>query len=76
MGAVKLENIPHYTYEEYKHWEDEWEIIDGIAYAMSPAPMIKHQKVSNNIAWILNEQLQNCKSCHALLSTSGFYTRN
>jgi len=67
MGAVKLENIPHYTYEEYKHWEDEWEIIDGIAYAMSPAPMIKHQKVSNNIAWILNEQLQNCKSCHALL---------
>jgi Uma2 family endonuclease len=67
MGAVKLENIPHYTYEDYKNWEDEWEIIDGVAYAMSPAPMIKHQKVSNNIAWILKEQLQTCDSCHALL---------
>ncbi len=67
MGTVKLENIPHYTYEDYKHWEDEWEIIDGIAYAMSPAPMIKHQKISNNIAWILKEALQECKTCQALL---------
>jgi Uma2 family endonuclease len=67
MGAVKLENIPHYTYEDYKNWEDAWEIINGIAYAMSPAPMIKHQKVSNNIAWILKEQLQTCDSCQALL---------
>jgi len=67
MGAVKLENIPHYTYEEYKHWEDEWEIIDGVAYAMSPAPMIKHQKVSNNIAWLLKEELKECETCQALL---------
>lgn len=67
MGAVKIEDIPYYTYEDYKHWEDQWEIIRGIAYAMSPAPMIKHQKVSNNIAWLLNEELQNCKNCQALL---------
>lgn len=67
MGVAKLENIPQYTYEDYKHWEDEWEIIDGIAYAMSPAPMIKHQKVSNKIARILDEELENCKNCHALL---------
>ena len=67
MGAVKLENIPHYTYEDYKHWEDEWEIIDGIAYAMSPAPMIKHQKISNKIARLLDEQVDDCKECQALL---------
>ncbi len=67
MGAVKIENIPHYTYEDYKNWEDEWEIIDGIAYAMSPAPMIKHQKISNKIARILEEELEECSSCHALL---------
>jgi Uma2 family endonuclease len=67
MGAVKLENIPHYTYEDYKNWEDEWEIIDGVAYAMSPAPMIGHQKISNKIARILDEQTENCKNCHALL---------
>jgi Uma2 family endonuclease len=67
MGLAKVENIPHYTYDDYKHWENEWEIIDGIAYAMSPAPMIKHQKISNNIAWILQNELQDCDSCQALL---------
>jgi Uma2 family endonuclease len=67
MGLAKIEDIPHYTYEDYREWEGDWEIIDGIAYAMSPAPMINHQKVSNNIAWILNEELQSCKECRALL---------
>ncbi len=67
MGVSTLADIPHYTYEDYKLWEDAWEIIGGIAYAMSPAPMIKHQKISNNIAWLLNEALQECDSCHALL---------
>ena len=67
MGAVKLEDIPHYTYEDYKLWEDEWEIISGVAYAMSPAPMIKHQSISNKIARLLDEQVEKCDKCHALL---------
>jgi Uma2 family endonuclease len=67
MGAVKLEEIPRYTYEDYKHWSDKWEIIFGIAYAMSPAPMIKHQSVSANIAWQLKELLQDCSHSKALL---------
>ncbi len=67
MSAVKVEDIPHYTYEDYKHWEGQWEIIDGIAYAMSPMPMIEHQKISNKIARILDEQLEKCENCHALL---------
>ena len=67
MGAVRAEDIPHYTYDDYKTWEGQWEIIDGIAYAMSPAPMIKHQKISNNIAWLLKEELEDCPQCHALL---------
>jgi hypothetical protein len=36
MSAVKL--LPHYTYEDYCHWEGRWEVIDGISYAMIPAP--------------------------------------
>ena len=67
MGAVKVEDIPHYTYEDYKQWEDQWELIHGIPYAMSPAPMIKHQKISNKIARILDEELEDCPGCHALL---------
>lgn len=46
MGAIKLEDIPRYTYDDYKQWEGQWELISGVAYAMSPAPMIEHQSIS------------------------------
>ncbi len=38
--ALKL--LPHYTYDDYIHWEGQWEIIKGIPYAMSPAPIPAH----------------------------------
>lgn len=39
-----------YSYEDYLAWpEDErWEIIDGAAYNMTPAPQIKHQNIVSN----------------------------
>lgn len=37
-----------YTYADYCTWDDSerWEIIDGVAYAMAPAPSPGHQGVS------------------------------
>ncbi len=67
MGALKKEYFPSYTYDDYKLWEGNWELICGIPYAMSPAPMIKHQQISNKIAWQLQELLKDCKQCQALL---------
>ncbi|MCK5537137.1 MAG: Uma2 family endonuclease [Bacteroidales bacterium] len=67
MHAIQLKDLPHYTYDDYKLWEGKWEILYGIAYAMSPAPTIKHQKISNKIARILDEKLSNCDQCTALL---------
>lgn len=67
MGVLKLEDIPRYTYDDYKLWEGDWELIDGIAYAMSPAPMIKHQSISNKIGRYLDEAFNGCKICQALL---------
>ncbi len=36
-----------YTYQDYLNWPDDeqWELIDGVAYNMSPAPSRIHQKV-------------------------------
>ncbi len=59
--------LPHYTYKDYKNWEGNWEIISGIAYAMSPAPSINHQLINGNISIILNEALDNRTDCYALL---------
>lgn len=67
MGAVSLEDLPHYTYDDYVVWEGSWELIYGQAYAMSPAPMIKHQTISNKIARYLDESLEECERCTALL---------
>jgi len=67
MGALKIEDIPYYTYDDYVIWEGKWELIYGTAYAMSPAPMIKHQTISNKIARQLDEIFENCKKCKTLL---------
>ncbi len=40
-----------YTWSDYRSWGDEqrWEIVDGVAYAMSPAPSPRHQAVAGNL---------------------------
>jgi len=39
-----------YTYQDYLTWPDEerWELIEGVAYDMSPAPSVKHQDIVGN----------------------------
>ena len=59
--------LPQYTYEDYLLWEGNWELIDGIPYAMSPAPSLKHQLISNNIGSNFRIALKEsgCKECKA-----------
>lgn len=62
MGnAIKI--LPHYTYEDYIHWEGKWELIDGIPNAMSPAPTPGHQVVAGNLHSEFRVQLKNCAKC-------------
>lgn len=55
--------LPHYTYEDYQRWEGQWELIDGIPYAMSPAPIPPHQWVANNLGAELRAALKQ-SGCH------------
>ena len=63
---MKPAYLPHYTVHDYEHWEGDWELIDGIAVAMSPAPVINHQYVNGAFFRHLDEQLENCAKCHPL----------
>lgn len=67
MGIISIENLPSFTYDEYYLWKGDWELIVGIPYALSPAPSICHQVVSNNITCLLEDELKECKHCKALL---------
>ncbi len=64
---MHADELPHYTYTDYLIWDGRWELIEGVPFAMSPAPSIVHQRVSNHIARLLGEALENCPHCQALL---------
>lgn len=51
MALAAKKSDRKYTYKDYLNWpEDErWELIDGIAYDMSPAPSSEHQAVSREL---------------------------
>ena len=36
---------PHYTVDDYQHWEGRWELWEGMAIAMSPSPFGRHAKL-------------------------------
>lgn len=60
---------PHYTYEDYCQWEGNWELIEGMPYAMSPAPVPQHQSVNGNLYSLLKEAIKNngCENCKVYL---------
>ena len=58
-----LDFLKHYTYEDYKNWEGQWELYEGFPIAMSPAPMINHQAIAAKFIAQIDEQLDNCPRC-------------
>lgn len=59
-------NIPdpsrRYTYEDWRQWEGRWELIDGKAYNMTPAPSSNHQFAVGELFFALRTFFQN-KNC-------------
>lgn len=51
MGPLAEKREEIYTYNDYLKWNDDerWELIDGVAYTMTPAPNRRHQQVSGEL---------------------------
>jgi len=66
VGDPAKKSDHRYTYGEYCSWGDEerWEIIDGVAWDMSPAPNRRHQGILTNMLKELALFLQG-KPCRA-----------
>jgi len=62
-AAMSLaEKLPRrFTYAHYCRWpnEERWELIDGEAWDMSPAPIPLHQEVSGRLFYRLYGHLRN-----------------
>lgn len=66
MGTVQ-KILPHYTIEDWQHWEGKWELIEGHPIAMSPTPIPEHQRVAAEMRTeiILALRKSKCKKCKA-----------
>jgi len=58
--------IERYTVKDYEQWEGEWELVEGVPYAMAPAPVGKHQWVMMRLGAFLNRELEECRECYVL----------
>jgi Uma2 family endonuclease len=76
IETLRIEDLPQYTYSDYVQWEGKWELIDGIPFAMTPAPSVKHQLVSQNIGGQLHQLLDDCPLCRAVLPVDWEITPN
>lgn len=59
--SLAEEYIPRYTVEDYRRWEGDWELINGIAYAMAPSPFGIHQRIIGRLLVQILSQINFCE---------------
>ena len=60
---LALKYPPRYTIKDYESWEGDWELIEGVPYALA-SPSFKHQRIVLKIARYLDEVLEKeCPDC-------------
>jgi Uma2 family endonuclease len=74
MGLALRKQDQKYTYADYLSWPDNerWEILDGTAYNMSPAPLIEHQRITMELSGIIWSYLRG-KPCKVFVSPIDVY---
>jgi len=69
MGLPARKTEKHFSYADYVSWPDgeRWELIDGVAYCMSPAPTSAHQALVTEFLWRIAAFLHG-KPCQAFVA--------
>jgi len=58
-----------YTVKDHSAWNGDWELVHGEAFAMPPSPLYDHQYINGKIFRQLDELLDTCSKCHAVIET-------
>ncbi len=67
MMTLQPADLPNYSYEDYQSWEGDWELISGVPFAMSPAPVKIHQQLVGYIFTEFVQQAGDCPRCEILI---------
>ena len=54
---MKLKYVPYYTYEDYKKWQGDWELVEGVPYAMASSRLL-NQLVLSALLRLLGNMLE------------------
>ena len=60
MGLPQLKH-PGYTLEDWQSWPGRWELINGVAYDMTPAPSTTHQELVGSVYFQLRGAFEEAK---------------
>lgn len=63
--AVSFRILPHYTYDDYVHWEGQWELIEGIPFSKKLELTPAHQLANTNLGAEFYVALKSFKHCNA-----------
>jgi Uma2 family endonuclease len=76
MGLAQ-KYIPHYTYDDWLHWEGRWELIEGIPIALIPSPPPAHQLISAELQGVFKLAITKAFAKNCLLyPTIGYYIKD
>ncbi len=67
MSSPAVRYVPHYTVADYRTWEGDWELWQGVPVSMSPSPTPQHQFVAANLVRQLGNQLQASEGCDCVV---------
>ncbi len=60
---------PRYTYNDYKNWKEDWELVNGYPYQMTPSPSAAHSIALVNFITQGKNSLKFNKNCSCILFT-------
>jgi Uma2 family endonuclease len=56
--------IPKYTYQDYKNWKEDWELIDGYPWSLMPAAGWNHNVTQSNAVFQGKKSLLSNSNCN------------
>ncbi|MCX7990076.1 MAG: Uma2 family endonuclease, partial [Aquificaceae bacterium] len=66
---MKLKYVPYYTYEDYKKWQGDWELVEGVPYAMASSRLLNQLVLSALLRLLGNMLEKGACGCEAVVET-------
>ena len=58
---------PRYTYNDYKNWKEDWELLGGYPFQLLPSASPKHSKIQGKFIFQANLGLNDNQDCNCVV---------